>query len=71
MSKFRNILDLFPNFDLQCEFEGVPYSEHSSYSELQDFVTALKPVKVQPTVNVGSEPKRTAMMEHISKWLAY
>ncbi len=48
---------------------GVPYSEHSSFSELEHFVRALKPRKVQPTVNVGNTDKRENMMLHINKWL--
>jgi len=49
---------------------GVPYSEHSRFSELEHFITATKPKKIQPTVNVGSASKRTAMMDHITKWQA-
>ncbi|ODM91471.1 DNA cross-link repair 1A protein [Orchesella cincta] len=48
---------------------GVPYSEHSSFSELREFVTSLKPKKVQPTVNVGNAKKRGEMTMHIESWL--
>ncbi|CAL8074748.1 unnamed protein product [Orchesella dallaii] len=48
---------------------GIPYSEHSSYSELRDFVINLKPKKVQATVNVGNPKKREEMTQHIENWL--
>jgi len=35
-----------------CEVHLVPYSEHSSYSELRDFVRWLRPHEVVPTVGL-------------------
>jgi DNA repair metallo-beta-lactamase len=42
------------------EILDVPYSEHSSCSELQQFVAWLQPVAVVPTV--GGGPQRTRDM---------
>lgn len=46
--------------------EGAAYSEHSSFSELKDFITKLKPMKVQPTV-FGGAAKEAG--RHIDGWL--
>ncbi|VDD80042.1 unnamed protein product [Mesocestoides corti] len=45
---------------------GAAYSEHSSFTELKDFITALKPMKVQPTVFGGSAKDAR---KHIDSWL--
>ncbi|KAK9865080.1 hypothetical protein WJX84_011403 [Apatococcus fuscideae] len=51
----------------KCWIHLVPYSEHSSYNELRDYVRWLKPQKVIPTVGVGgddSDKKNAAMLKH-------
>ncbi|XP_032800657.2 DNA cross-link repair 1A protein-like [Petromyzon marinus] len=44
---------------------GIPYSEHSSYSELRQFVRRLAPSRVVPTVM----PAPTATRRALARWL--
>uniref|UniRef100_A0A183T586 DRMBL domain-containing protein n=1 Tax=Schistocephalus solidus TaxID=70667 RepID=A0A183T586_SCHSO len=46
---------------------GAAYSEHSSFVELRDFVTALQPLKVQQTVFGGAAKEAK---QHINSWLS-
>jgi DNA cross-link repair 1A protein len=46
----------------------LPYSEHSSFSELKMFVEALKPKTVIPTVNMETEKGRNEMKNHFDSW---
>ena len=48
---------------------GVPYSEHSSFVELQRFVRWLRPCDVLPHVNIGSLGNRTRQDRLIRGWI--
>ena len=49
---------------------GIPYSEHSSFTELRRFVQFLKPVEIIPTVNAADCTKRNAMTKYFKQWLS-
>lgn len=44
---------------------GIPYSEHSSYTELQECVKTLRPRKLIPTVNAGDAVKSRALVDRL------
>ena len=50
-------------------FPGIPYSEHSSFSELRHFVQFVRPQTIIPTVNNHSAKKRDDMQKHFKQWL--
>eukprot|EP00850_Spirogloea_muscicola_P002697 SM000010S04335 [mRNA] locus=s10:1039380:1043186:+ [translate_table: standard] len=47
---------------------GIPYSEHSSCTELKEFVQHFKPEKIIPTVNVSSPASRERMNGLFRQW---
>ena len=56
------------DFEKNIILMEIPYSEHSSFSELKNFVEALKPNKIIPTVNVGNPNTRSIMNSYLNKW---
>eukprot|EP00188_Purpureofilum_apyrenoidigerum_P001297 Plantae.Rhodophyta-Purpureofilum_apyrenoidigerum.ctg1697.p1 GENE.Plantae.Rhodophyta-Purpureofilum_apyrenoidigerum.ctg1697~~Plantae.Rhodophyta-Purpureofilum_apyrenoidigerum.ctg1697.p1 ORF type:complete len:531 (+),score=69.74 Plantae.Rhodophyta-Purpureofilum_apyrenoidigerum.ctg1697:166-1758(+) len=47
-----------------CRLYGVPYSEHSSYEELLEWVGFLRPKRVVPTVGGGTVSKEATMLSN-------
>ncbi|KAI5623304.1 DNA cross-link repair 1A protein [Silurus asotus] len=57
-----------PQIKENISIYGIPYSEHSSFLELKRFVQWLQPLKIIPTVNVGSWSNRKAMNDCFREW---
>lgn len=45
---------------------GIPYSEHSSYTELRDCVATLRPKRIIPTVNASDATKSRALVDQLA-----
>ncbi|XP_061087421.1 DNA cross-link repair 1A protein [Conger conger] len=69
-SQTEVVQDIQPDIRGNISIYGIPYSEHSSYLEMKRFVQWLRPLKIIPTVNVGSWESRKAMERLFSEWRA-
>lgn len=53
-----------------CRIHLVPYSEHSNYDELREYVRFLKPKKVVPTVGLDVEKSDSKHVDKMRKYFA-
>lgn len=65
-----SVTDIRPEIRGKVTMYGIPYSEHSSFSEMKRFVQFIKPQKIIPTVNVGNWKSRSAMEKYFAEWLS-
>ncbi len=72
---FKTLEDQIPNISCTfCSNDGkivimsVPYSEHSSFSDLESFCSSIKWKRIIPTVNCESAASRKAMEKHFKSW---
>ncbi|OQV24668.1 DNA cross-link repair 1A protein [Hypsibius exemplaris] len=64
-----SLRDIKPRVSGAISILGLPYSEHSSFKELEWFVRFIKPKEVIPTVNVGNPQRRKEMDAILKSWL--
>ncbi|KAM6896988.1 DNA cross-link repair 1A protein [Xenentodon cancila] len=67
--RVESMEEIQPQTSGSVSIYGIPYSEHSSFLELKRFVQWMKPLKIIPTVNVGSWASRKAMEKYFRDWL--
>lgn len=65
----ESVEDIQPQISGNVSIYGIPYSEHSSFLEMKRFVQWLQPLKIIPTVNVGSWASRKAMEKCFREWM--
>ncbi|XP_040292283.1 DNA cross-link repair 1A protein [Bufo bufo] len=65
-----SVADIRPDIRGKVTLYGIPYSEHSSFSEMKRFVQFIKPQKIIPTVNMGNWKSRTTMEKYFAEWLS-
>ncbi|CAK8542670.1 unnamed protein product [Lathyrus sativus] len=53
-----------------CQIHLVPYSEHSNYDELREYVRFLKPKRIVPTVGLDVEKSDSKHVDKMRKYFA-
>lgn len=67
--EYKRNKHMIPETEGNIAIYPVPYSEHSSYSDLERFITWLRPRRIIPTVNIGDPMKRGQMNHIFRRWL--
>lgn len=69
--KNKSLSDIRPSLNREnIILYGLPYSEHSSYTEMKRFIQFIQPEIIIPTVNNGSPSARKAMKDIFKSWLS-
>jgi len=66
--EYRRNKNMVPEVEGNIAIYPVPYSEHSSYTDLERFITWLRPRRIIPTVNMGDPIKRGQMNNIFRRW---
>lgn len=67
--EYKRNKHMVPETEGNIAIYPIPYSEHSSYSDLERFVTWLRPRRIIPTVNMADPMKRGQMNHIFRRWL--
>lgn len=68
--EYKRNKHMVPEVEGNIAIYPVPYSEHSSYTDLERFITWLRPRRIIPTVNMGDPIKRGQMNLIFKRWQA-
>lgn len=66
--EYKRNKHMTPEVEGNIAIYPVPYSEHSSYTDLERFITWLRPRRIIPTVNMGDPIKRGQMNNIFRRW---
>lgn len=66
--EYRRNKHMVPEVEGNIAIYPVPYSEHSSYTDLRRFICWLRPRRIIPTVNMGDPVKRGQMNNIFRRW---
>ncbi|KAK3094950.1 hypothetical protein FSP39_008281 [Pinctada imbricata] len=67
--KINSLQEIKPKYNRDgIKIFGIPYSEHSSYLEMKQFVQFIKPERIIPTVNNGNPKARKKMEDIFKSW---
>lgn len=66
--EYKRNKHMIPEVEGNIAIYPVPYSEHSSFTDLQRFIVWLRPRRIIPTVNMGDPIKRGQMNHIFRRW---